>query len=74
LWPFKWLIVVVGCLMVIQGAVEVIRCVMCIRAGEWPQRLHDVEELEKIMLEDAEKKKQAEMTSAEESGLRRGDV
>ena len=73
-WPFKWLIVIVGVLMVIQGAVEVVRCIMCIRSGEWPARLHDVEELEKVMLEDAEKKKQAEMTAAEESGLRRGDV
>ena len=37
--------------MVLQGIVEVIRCIMCIRTGEWPQRLHDVEELEKVMLE-----------------------
>jgi TRAP-type mannitol/chloroaromatic compound transport system permease small subunit len=73
-WPFKWMIVFVGVMMVIQGAVEVVRCIMCIRSGEWPQRLHDVEELEKVMLEDAEKKKQAGMTAAEESGLRRGDV
>jgi hypothetical protein len=59
---------------VIQGAVEVVRCIMCIRSGEWPARLHDVEELEKVMLEDAEKKKQAEMKAAEQSGMRRGDV
>src|SRR5438128_8127055 len=72
-WPFKWLIIVVGVLMVIQGAVEVVRCILCIRSGEWPARLHDVEELEKVMLQDAEKKKQAEMKSAEESGMRRGD-
>ncbi len=56
-WPFKWLIVIVGCLMVIQGLVEVARCIMCIRSGEWPQRLHDVEELEKVILEQAEQQK-----------------
>ena len=50
-WPFKWLIPVVGVLMVMQGIVEVMRCVICLRDGEWPQRLHDVEELEKVMLE-----------------------
>ena len=44
-WPFKWLIVVVGVLMVIQGIVEVFRCLICIRTGTWPKRLHDVEEL-----------------------------
>jgi TRAP-type mannitol/chloroaromatic compound transport system permease small subunit len=73
-WPFKWLITIVGCLMVMQGLVEVIRCVMCIRTGEWPKRLHDVEELEKVILEDAEKKKLAEATAAEASGLGKGDI
>jgi TRAP-type mannitol/chloroaromatic compound transport system permease small subunit len=73
-WPFKWLIVVVGFLMVIQGLVEVIRCVICIRNGEWPKRLHDVEELEKVILEEAEKKKEAEITRDEGAGLRRGDI
>jgi len=73
-WPFKWLIVVVGILMVIQGIVEVFRCLICIRNGEWPKRLHDVEELEKVILEQAEKKKEAEITRSEEAGLRRGDI
>jgi TRAP-type mannitol/chloroaromatic compound transport system permease small subunit len=73
-WPFKWLIVIVGILMVIQGIVEVFRCLICIRNGEWPQRLHDVEELEKVILEEAEKKKEAPITRNEEAGLRRGDI
>ncbi len=53
-YHFKSLIPIVGVLMVMQGIVEVIRCIMCIRTGEWPKRLHDVEELDKIMLEKAE--------------------
>jgi TRAP-type mannitol/chloroaromatic compound transport system permease small subunit len=73
-WPFKWLIVIVGVLMVIQGIVEVLRCLICIRTGEWPKRLHDVEELEKVILEEAERKKEAEITRDEEAGLRRGDI
>jgi TRAP-type mannitol/chloroaromatic compound transport system permease small subunit len=73
-WPFKWLIPVVGCLMVLQGIVEVIRCLKCLQTGEWPQRLHDVEELEKVMLSDAEQKKAAEIAAAEEVGLRKGDI
>jgi len=56
-WPFKWLIVIVGCLMVMQGIVEVMRCIMCIRDGDWPKRLHDVEELEKVILQEAEQQK-----------------
>ncbi len=70
-WPFKWLIPIVGCLMVLQGIVEVVRCIICIRTGEWPKRLHDVEETEKIMLEEAEKARLAEI---EQTGLSRGDI
>jgi hypothetical protein len=60
--------------MVLQGIVEVIRCIKCLQTGEWPQRLHDVEELEKVMLSDAEQKKAAEISNAEEVGLRKGDI
>ena len=73
-WPFKWIIVFVGILMVAQGIVEVLRCVLCLRNGEWPTRLHDVEELEKIILEEAERKKQAGLTRAEDAGLRKGTI
>jgi TRAP-type mannitol/chloroaromatic compound transport system permease small subunit len=73
-WPFKWLIVVVGGLMVIQGIVEVLRCVICLRKGEWPKRLHDVEELDKIILEEAEKRKQAEIAQADAIGAQKGAV
>lgn len=51
LYPFKTLIPIVGVLMFLQGIVEVIRCLQCIRTGRWPQRLRDVEELEKQLLE-----------------------
>jgi TRAP-type mannitol/chloroaromatic compound transport system permease small subunit len=73
-WPFKWLIPIVGCLMVLQGVVEVMRCIRCLKTGEWPARLHDVEELEKVILTDAEQKKAAEMSDAENVGVRKGDI
>jgi TRAP-type mannitol/chloroaromatic compound transport system permease small subunit len=73
-YHFKALIPIVGVLMVMQGAVEAIRCVICIRTGEWPQRLHDVEELEKTLIEEAEQKKESQITKIENSGLARGDI
>lgn len=73
-WPFKWLISVTGTLMVLQGVVEVIRCAICLRTGEWPPRLHDVEELEKVVLSEAEQRKEAEAAKAEDAGLRKGAV
>lgn len=51
LWPFKLLIPITGILMLFQGAAEVMRCIECLRDGQWPQRLHDVEETEKLIVE-----------------------
>jgi TRAP-type mannitol/chloroaromatic compound transport system permease small subunit len=56
IWPFKFLIPAVGLLLLLQGLVEVVRCVQCISNGAWPQRLSDVEELEKTILAAAEAK------------------
>ena len=53
LYPFKTLIPIVGVLMLLQGLVEFVRCIICIRTGKWPQRLRDVEETEKAALEGA---------------------
>ena len=55
---FKTLIPVAGFLVLLQGIAEAMRCVMCLRTGEWPERLHDVEETETMLLhqhEDEEK-------------------
>ena len=60
IWPFKALIPITGVMMLLQGVVEVVRCVICIRTGDWPQRLHDVEEMEKIILEEAATKESPE--------------
>jgi TRAP-type mannitol/chloroaromatic compound transport system permease small subunit len=54
LYHFKTLIPLVGGLMILQGLAEVARCIVAIRTGAWPERLHDVEETEKIILEQAE--------------------
>lgn len=56
IWPFKFLIPVVGLLLLLQGLVEAVRCVRCIREGAWPQRLSDVEELEQQILAAAAEK------------------
>jgi len=51
IYQYKTLIPATGILLLLQGLVEVIRCIICLRSGGWPQRLHDVEELEKVLLE-----------------------
>jgi len=57
-FPLKALIPVTGLLLLLQGIAEIIRCILCIRLGAWPRRLHDVEETESIIM--AEKKHLAE--------------
>jgi TRAP-type mannitol/chloroaromatic compound transport system permease small subunit len=51
-FPLKALIPLAGALLLIQGIAEIIRCILCIRQGAWPQRLHDVEEMETAILHE----------------------
>ena len=52
IWPLKMMICVGGLLIAIQGFAEVLRCIVCLREGKWPERLHDVEELETQILKE----------------------
>ena len=61
IWPLKMMIPVGGALIALQGFAEVLRCLVCLREGQWPPRLHDVEELEQqILREHAAKAGQTE--------------
>src|SRR5690606_12461766 len=51
IYPFKALIPIAAAFLVLQGIAEVIRCVICLRTGAWPRRLHDVEEIESVILD-----------------------
>jgi len=46
LYPFKFIIPIAGGALLLQGVVEMLRCDVCIRDGEWPSREHDVEEVD----------------------------
>lgn len=50
LYPLKALIPIGAAFMLLQGIAESIRCIICLREGAWPQRLHDVEEMESAIL------------------------
>jgi TRAP-type mannitol/chloroaromatic compound transport system permease small subunit len=45
-YPFKFIIPVAGAFLLLQGLVEIVRCVICVRDGEWPSREEDVEEVD----------------------------
>jgi TRAP-type mannitol/chloroaromatic compound transport system permease small subunit len=61
IYPFKTVIPIAGAFLLLQGIVEIIRCVICIRHGRWPSREADVEEV------DVDKLK--EMVQIEEAAL-----
>ena len=46
LYHFKTMLPLAGAILFMQGLVEIIRCVICIRNGAWPAREHDVEEVD----------------------------
>jgi TRAP-type mannitol/chloroaromatic compound transport system permease small subunit len=45
-YPFKAVISLAGAVLLLQGLVEIARCVICIREGQWPSREQDVEEVD----------------------------
>jgi TRAP-type mannitol/chloroaromatic compound transport system permease small subunit len=46
IYTFKTFIPIAGALMLLQGAAEIVRCVVCLRDGAWPSRKEDVEEVD----------------------------
>ena len=48
---FKTLIPLSGVLLAIQGIAELVRCVITMRSGSWPERLADVKETEDLLTE-----------------------
>jgi TRAP-type mannitol/chloroaromatic compound transport system permease small subunit len=48
IYHFKSVIPIAGTLVMVQGVAEILRCVLCLRTGQWPARLKDVEEIDVI--------------------------
>ncbi len=46
IYPFKAVIPVAGAMLLLQGIVEIVRCVICLKQGDWPSREQDVEEVD----------------------------
>ena len=47
-WQFKFMIPLAGVAVMIQGIAEIVRCVVCLKTGEWPSRLKDVAEIDVV--------------------------
>ncbi|KGD86543.1 MULTISPECIES: TRAP transporter small permease subunit [Rhizobium/Agrobacterium group] len=58
IYQFKTVMVAAGLLLFIQGIAQVLRCIHCIRTGDWMPAADDVEETEILLI----KEKQAELS------------
>lgn len=74
IYPFKTIIPVAGGFLLVQGIVEIIRCIICIGRGEWPAREGDVEEVdveelkEMVHVKDEDIRKLDEIITQREPG------
>lgn len=48
LYYFKFMMPLAGALVMLQAVAEVVRCVVCIKTGTWPDRLKDVQEIDVV--------------------------
>lgn len=72
-FPLKTILPIASFILLLQGFAETIRCIQCLKTGAWPTRLHDVEEMEKVLQQEAEKKRQQEekgLSEATEEGAK----
>jgi len=83
IYHFKSVIPIAGVLVMLQGLAEIVRCVVCLRTGEWPERPQDVEEMDVVEEQLArsayvdEESRRAAVESAhaiEEAARHRGEV
>lgn len=52
LYPFKFIIPLAAFFLLLQGMVEILRCIICLKQGSWPSRIPDVEEVDVEQLKE----------------------
>jgi len=66
-YPFKFVVPVAGAFLLLQGIVEIIRCVICLKTGEWPRREDDVEEVDVDKLKEMVHVKDADIEALDQT-------
>ena len=71
LYHFKTFIPIAGTLLLLQGLVEIVRCVICLKQGQWPSREEDVEEVDVEKLKEMVHVKDEDIAKLDELVLER---
>ncbi len=83
LYPFKAIIPIAGLIVLLQGIAEIVRCVVCLKTGEWPERLKDANEIDVVeqqlansiyVDEDAKRDAIARAKTIDEEAHQRGNL
>lgn len=48
IYPFKYIIPLAGAMVLMQGLSEILRCIVCLRTGQWTERLRDAQEIDVV--------------------------
>ena len=72
LYPFKFVVPIAGGVLLLQGFVEIIRCVICLQTGEWPKREEDVEEVDVEKLKEMVHVKDADLADLDQLAPQKG--
>jgi TRAP-type mannitol/chloroaromatic compound transport system permease small subunit len=73
-YPFKFVIPIAGAVLLLQGLVEIVRCVLCLRAGAWPAREHDVEEVDVDKLKEMVHVKDEDIEALDKLVIKQGNA
>ncbi|MFW2356393.1 TRAP transporter small permease subunit [Hydrogenophaga sp.] len=71
-YPFKFVVPIAGAFLLLQGIVEIIRCIMCLQTGEWPKRAQDVEEVDVEKLKEMVHVKDADIEALDSLVVKKG--
>ena len=71
-YPFKFVVPIAGAFLLLQGFVEIIRCIMCLQTGEWPKRAQDVEEVDVDKLKEMVNVKDADIDALDSIVVKQG--
>ncbi len=71
-YPFKFVVPIAGFLLLLQGLVEIVRCVICLQTGEWPSREEDVEEVDVDKLKEMVHVKDSDIAALDAYVTRQG--
>jgi len=74
IYPFKTVIPVAGAFVLMQGVVEIIRCIICLKQGAWPSREEDVEEVDVEKLKEELHVKDEDIQKLDEYVVRGGSA